>query len=57
MTNSNETPRSCQRECERYPLRAVALTSAGMPAEVALCRDARFDALLLKPVRLDDLFA
>lgn len=40
---------------EVYPIRAIAVTAAGMPEDVALCRDADVNAFLLKPVRLDAL--
>jgi CheY-like chemotaxis protein len=38
-----------------YPMRAIAVTAMGMPEDVELCRDAGFDAFVLKPVRLDEL--
>jgi two-component system CheB/CheR fusion protein len=38
-----------------YPFRAIALTALGMPADVELCREAGFDAFLLKPVHFETL--
>ena len=38
-----------------YPVKAIALTGYGMPAEVRRVREAGFDGFLLKPIALEEL--
>ena len=40
-----------------YPIKAIALTGYGMPADIERFSDAGFDAFLLKPVELTKLEA